>query len=487
MRPNLMLITVDQMRRDCMSAANHPVVETPHLDEMCHMGHRFTHAYSSVPTCIPARAALLTGLSQRRHGRVGYEDGVDWSYPHTIASELTRAGYQTQCIGKMHVFPARNRCGFENVLLHDGYLHHSRKRGQASQAHYEGVDDYLYWLKEQCGIRSDLPDSGLGCNAWVARPWQHEEAFHPTNWCAAQTIDFFRRRDPCMPFFLHTSFVRPHSPLDPPAFYFDLYQNKAFPAPPVGDWADTQDAAHNGLLTDCSHGIIPQEALHRGRAAYYGSITHIDHQIGRILQVMGEYGLLENTIILFTSDHGDLLGDHNLFRKALPYEGSAGIPLVLYDPANLLQLSRGTIQDPLVELRDIMPTLLELAGAPLPPEVDGKSLLPLLRGQGDRLRDYLHGEHAFGALSNQFIVTKTDKYIWYSQSGQEQYFDLVTDPLECHNLIDAPEHRERIDRLRGHLIRELTGREEGYTDESRLIPGRPYTNVLTKERLDQEP
>lgn len=480
MRPNLILITVDQMRRDCMSAAGHPVVETPNLDAMCRQGHRFTHAYSAVPTCIPARAALLTGLSQRSHGRVGYEDGVVWSYPHTIGTELTAAGYQTQCIGKMHVYPQRNCCGFENVILHDGYLHYARNAQCAAGECYEGTDDYLRWLKGQCGPAADLIDSGLDCNSWVARPWPFAEEYHPTNWCAAETVDFLRRRDPTRPFFLHTSFVRPHSPLDPPRFYYDMYEGRDFPMPPVGDWADTEDLEQMGHFTDCKWGIIPREALRRARAAYYGLITHVDHQIGRILEAVGERGLLNDTIFLFTSDHGDLLGDHNLFRKAFPYEGSSAVPLVVFDPGNHLGLHRGGTRDALVELRDIMPTLLELAGAPIPETVDGKSILPVLRHGGGELRDYLHGEHVLDDHSTQFIVTKTDKYIWYTQSGIEQYFDLTQDPEECRNRIDAPECRTRIEALRQKLISELTGREEGYTDGVRLIAGRPPMITLPR-------
>ena len=477
MRANLVLITVDQMRRDCMSAAHHPIVETPNLDAMCRLGHRFTHAYSATPSCIPARAALLTGLSQRSHGKVGYEEGSSWDYPHTLPGELTRAGYQTQCVGKMHVSPARSRCGFENVILHDGYLGHSRGASRRADEVYEGVDDYLHWLRQR-RPGADLTDAGLDCNSWVARPWPYAEELHPTNWCAAETVDFLRRRDPTRPFFLHTSFVRPHAPLDPPEHYLNMYLQKDVPLPPVGDWADAADREKNGLLCDCKWGIIPPDALRRARCAYYGLITHVDHQIGRILQAFREYDLMDKTVFLFTSDHGDLLGDHNLFRKALPYEGAAAIPLVLFDPANLLGLPRGGTVSALTELRDVMPTLLELAGVPCPPQVEGKSLLEALRGTPGR--NYLHGEHALGDHSTQFIVTRHDKYIWYTQSGREQYFDLERDPEERRDRTGEAASTHRIEELRRLLIAELAGREEGYTDGERLIPGRTPVNLLSR-------
>lgn len=480
MRYNLVLITVDQMRRDCMSAAGHPVVETPNLDAMCRQGVRFTHAYSAVPTCIAARCALLTGLSQRSHGRVGYADGVPWDYPHTLPGELTRAGYQTQCVGKMHVYPARSCCGFENVILHDGYLGHTRRWEKPAQEGFEAVDDYLHWLRERLP-HADLNDAGLECNSWVARPWPYEERYHPTNWCASQAIDFLRRADPTRPFFLHVSFVRPHSPLDPPRDYLHMYLRKEVPLPPVGDWADTEDLARDGLRADCKWGKIPPDALRRARAAYYGLITHADHQIGRLMQAAAEHGLMQNTVFLFTSDHGDMLGDHNLFRKAFPYEGSAGIPLVLYDPGDLLGLPQGSTSDALVELRDVMPTLLELAGAEIPKAVEGRSLLPILRGEQGASRAYLHGEHVLDERSTQFIVTGRDKYVWYTQSGREQYFDLARDAGELHDRAGEPGCQARLAELRGLLIEELRGREEGYTDGVRLLAGRPPVNTLSRK------
>src|SRR5262249_28583257 len=122
--PNVVLIVADQWRGDCLSAAGHPVVRTPYLDALAARGARFERAYSAVPSCIPARAALHTGLAQRNHGRVGYLDGVPWTYPVTLAGEFSRAGYQTHSIGKLHVNPERNRIGFDSVELHDGFLHH---------------------------------------------------------------------------------------------------------------------------------------------------------------------------------------------------------------------------------------------------------------------------------------------------------------------------------------------------------------------------
>lgn len=477
-RPNIVLISVDQMRRDCMGISGHPVVETPNLDMMRWKGWQFTHAYSAVPSCIPARAALMTGQSQKTHGRVGYEDGIPWKYTHTLAAELANSGYHTQCVGKMHVYPERNLCGFHHVVLHDGYLQYDRNTAVPQEESHRSHDDYLLWLKRNKGEDTDLLDSGMECNSWMARPFPYEEKYHPTNWCVSESIDFLRRRDPTKSFFLYTSFVRPHSPLDPPRYYYDLYDCRELPAPAMGDWAQRMDIAQDGLNISTKRGIISQHALHRARAAYYGHITHIDHQIGRLFQAMAEYRLLENTVFVFLSDHGDLLGDHNLFRKALPYEGSAGIPLLIYDPGNILRSVQNRKVNCLTELRDIMPTLLDIAGVPIPKDVEGESLLPVLQGKKHQLREYLHGEHAYGTDSNHFIVTTKDKYIWYSQTGVEQYFDLEHDPQELHNMINDVQAQERVEYLRKRLIKELQGREEGYTDGKKLYTGKRPVNIL---------
>lgn len=211
-------------------------------------------------------------------------------------------------------------------------------------------------------------------------------------------------------------------------------KDEEIPDPPVGDWADTKDEAREGLSPITSRGNVPKRRLKHAMAAYYALITHLDHQIGRFLQVLDEYGELRNTVILFTSDHGELLGDHNLFRKSLPYEGSARVPFIMNDPGNRLGLKRGGVVEDVVEMRDIMPTLLDAAGVPVPAGVDGKSVLEAARGRDREWREYLHGEHAQGRASTHWVTNGKEKFIWYSQTGAEQYFDLIHDPQELHNV-----------------------------------------------------
>ncbi len=477
-KPNILLIMTDQMRGDCLGIAGHPDVKTPYLDTLAQKGVRFENAYSACPSCIAARAGLHTGMLPRHHGRVGYQDGNAWRYAHTLAGELAGAGYYTQCVGKMHVYPTRNYLGFHHVELHDGYLHSPR---YGSVPYWESqfvVDDYFYWLKEQKGVRVDVTDSGLDCNGWVARPFPYEERYHPTNWVTDRSIDFLRRRDPDKPFFLMASYVRPHPPFDAPACYFDMYRDKSLTPPSVGDWEDTGLLQKNGRIFDSLTGPQDPELIRQAQIGYYACITHLDHQIGRLLFALGEHELLNNTLILFTADHGEELCDHHYFRKSLPYEGSTHIPLLVSGNPGLTGFAPNCVCEEVVELCDIMPTLLAVAGAKIPDCVDGRSLFGLASGGGEPWREYLHGEHSYGDLSNHYIVTKKDKFCWFCATGKEQYFVLEEDPHELHDRILDPACQERIAWLRGCLIRELAGRPEGFTDGERLLVGKEYPPFL---------
>lgn len=478
-QPNILLLVCDQFRGDCLSYAKHSDVKTPYLDTLAAQGASFDKAYSSCPSCIPARAALFTGMSQEHHGRVGYEDGIDWNYEHMLPEEMSSNGYQTECIGKMHVHPVRKHCGFQGIRLHDGYLGYYRSNSIAHHQHQEVTDDYLYDLKNKLGSHADFNASGPECNSWVTHPWIYEERLHPTNWVAEESIRFLQTRDRTRPFFLMSSFVRPHQPFDAPSSYFDMYKDKQLTAPAHGDWVDDSLTEQFGYIKDSIYGCNDAQSRHDAMAGYYACITHVDHQIGRLLSSLMESGDYDDTVILFVSDHGELLFDHGLYRKVFPYEGSTHIPLLIHVGKNVRHTAP-LRSDTLVELRDIMPTILDFAGIPIPEQVDGFSLVPEIVGEAGNEREYLHGEHSFHSqLSNHYIVTKRDKYIWYSEKDVEQYFNLEKDPREEHDAIHDSESQERIAYLRSLLIQELEGREEGYSDGKSLLSGGTPVNCLS--------
>lgn len=216
----------------------------------------------------------------------------------------------------------------------------------------------------------------------------------------------------------------------------------------------------------------------KSKRAYSALVEHIDHQIGRFLLKLGEYGLLDDTIIVFGSDHGDMLGDHTCLRKSFPYQGSIHIPLLVYDPGENLGEKKDINLDQIVELRDIMPSLLDFCDIDIPDTVEGSSVKGLINGKNEDLRKYLHGEHAYGKYSNHYIIDKNYKYIWYSQTGLEQFFDMKTDPHETKDLTETKEYGDLIAKYRKYLIKELEGREEGFVKDEKLIVGRPIKTTL---------
>lgn len=477
-RPNIILIVADQWRRDCLGVAGHPVVQTPHLDRLAQDGVRFSKTYAAVPSCIPARASLLTGLHQRHHGRVGYRDGIPWTYPVTMGSVFSQAGYHTQAVGKLHVTPARNLLGFHNVVLHDGYLHYDRRREPMLTVN----DDYLADLRLRHGPAADYIDSGVGCNGYVVNPWPYDIMLHPTAWVTTQAIDFLRRRDPTKPFFLNVSYHRPHPPLDPPQAYLDIYRDIPLPPPVMGDWAGRDDLPNESAMRSSpeSPHVHSEQQRDRARRAYYAQCTFIDHQINRLITALLEHHVWDNTAIVFVSDHGEMLFEHGLVAKSLPYESSAGVPLIVRPPARM-GIQGGLTVDRPVELRDVLPTLCDLAGIPIPTEIDGASVMPFIRGEQPAWRNWLHGEHERGALSNHWMTDGKMKYCWFSQTGAEQLFDLTVDPLECHDLSD--ERPEELLIWRARLVQELDGREEGYVEAGQLVVGRPARPVLEEAGL----
>lgn len=463
-RPNILLIMTDQQRGDALSIEGHPVLQTPNMDAIAGAGVRFTHAYSSCPSCIAARRSLLSGQFPRTHGMVGYADGTPWDPPATLPGALRDAGYHTALVGRsMHQHPIRRRYGYDEMTIN---------------CHRDPHNDYALFLQRNGMLEQDpWFAGGVMHNDWTARSFHLEERFHHTNWVVEEALRFMERRDPSCPFFLTVSFIAPHPPLQPPAFYFERYLRTGVPDPVVGDWAVPPEGG--GLGDDVAHPCIKLEGerLLSMRAGYYGLINHVDDQIRRLLNpVIGVHRQAPDTIVAFTSDHGEMLGDHHLFRKSLPYEPSARIPLLIRDSRNPAIRPR-TVVDTAVCLEDVMPTLLDLAGVPVPESVEGRSLAPLMRGETKWERPYVPIEHA---PSNHALTDGREKFIWFAADGREQFFDLVRDPNERHDAIRDPAYADRVALWRDRLIRELAGRPEGFSDGAALQKGRPYPAVLKR-------
>lgn len=459
-RPNILYLMTDQHRGDCLGCGGNKVIQTPNLDRIAREGARFSAGYSSTPTCTPARSALLTGLSPWHHGMIGY-GRVSNAYPLKLPQALRDAGYYTFGIGKMHWSPQKTLNGFCGTLV-----------DESGRRETEGfISDYHKWFYEQAPGK-DPGVTGIGWNDYRSGVYALPEELHPTYWTGQMAVDFLTKYDRPEPFMLKVSFARPHSPYDPPKRFWDMYNDADMPAPHVGDWAERHAPVDEPFSTTLWHGDLGVEQAKRSRRGYYGSISFIDEQIGRILTVLENRGMLENTFIIFSTDHGDMTGDHHLWRKSYAYEASAHVPYLVRLPGCMgMSDRRGrTIAQP-VELRDFLPTFLDLAGAKIPEYLDGKSLLPLLRGQTDGWRPYIDLEHDVCYSQQNHWNALTDgqfKYIFHAYDGEEQLFDLRNDPGETRDLAREPAHASTLKRWRQQTVEHLSERGEPFVKNGKL-------------------
>jgi len=458
-RPNILLLMADQLRGDCLGADGNNDIQTPNLDRLASEGARFRCAYSSTPSCTPARAALLTGLSPWHHGMLGYGQIAE-HYPVEMPRLLARAGYYAEVIGKCHYYPQRNLHGFEQALLDES--------GRVESADFRS--DYRSWF---WSVAPDLnPDkTGLSRNDYRGASYALPEELHPTHWIGETAVRFLRKYQRSEPFFLKVSFERPHSPYDPPQRFWTQYRDRDLPRAQVGDWAKRY-APRSGPGYEIWHGDLGEQQVRESRQGYYGNVSFVDEHIGRILEVLERRKLLDETLIVFLSDHGDMTGDQHLWRKAYAYEPSARIATLLRWPSGLLTAKRGQVLSQPVEIRDILPTLLDAAGGAAPHmKLDGQNLFDLIRG-GAKWREYIDLEHDVCYSPENHWNALTDgrhKYIFHAQNGAEQLFDLVNDPHELHDLAPEPSHSETLLLWRRRLINHLAERGDRFVKNGKLV------------------
>jgi arylsulfatase A-like enzyme len=495
-RPHVLLITTDHWPASLLGCAGHQVIQTPTLDSLARSGIRYTNAYSECPVCIPARRTLMTGLNPRSHGDRTFQTTLPMPDVPTLAGTFREAGYQTSAVGKLHVFPQRARIGFDDVIL-----------AEEGRPHWGVLDDYDAFLGER-GYPGRQFDHGMSNNQYVARPWHLPEELHVTNWTTQQMARTIRRRDPTRPGFWCLSYTHPHPPLVPPQVYWDLYRDVEPNWPQYGDWVPEQWRVANGGRESPENGaaqasgdsrpplayrlrqqhdswhVRTPEAVRTALRAFYALCTHIDHQLRIVIGSLREEGVLDNTIILFTADHGDMLGNHGLWAKRLYYEGSANVPMILvpqmgyelrdmegepHPPESAPWM--GSTDDRLVGLQDVMPTLLGLAGIEPTASCDGRSML-----SRDR-RTTLYGECNEGRMATRMIHDGRYKLVYYPAGNLRQLFDLANDPHELVNLAESADHVETLERLTATLVDELYGSDCELLDEQRRLIGLPDEEV----------
>lgn len=438
-KPNILFIMMDQWPAKVMRAAGHPVILTPTLDQLARLGTRFPRAYSECPICIPARRTVMTGTAPRTHGDREFQPALAMPALPTVAQCFRDAGYQAFGVGKMHVHPQRDRIGFDDIWL-----------AEEGRPQLGATDDYDMYLADQ-GHAGEQFLHGMNNNDYLFRPWHLQERMHVTNWITRESARMIKRRDPGKPAFWHVSYTHPHPPLAPLEAYLNMYDVDRMDLPVRADWAAEQLPPALQATRDYWPTRFSDHELRAIRRAYYALCTHIDHQLRVLIGTLREEQVLDNTIILVCSDHGDMLGDFGLWAKRVFYEASAQVPMILVGAAGSQRVQANHIDHRLVGLQDVMPTLLSLADLPVPASVDGLSMI------GEATREVLFGECRENVLATRMAHDGRFKLIWYPAGNHVQLFDLENDSAETQNLAGADEFAQVQRKLEQALIDNAWG------------------------------
>ena len=438
--PNIVFLFPDQLRRDFLSRYGAEFIDTPAIDWIVEHGVRYDNAYSASPVCVPARTSLLTGMNAVRNGvtdnvhalRRNYNDAGIRTWPQIMAD----SGYYTASVGKMHFYPWDTLHGFQYrvacedklwSLIRDDYYHYLKDQG-LRKLRWSEYGDYL---ERKGAAHTDVP-------------WEHSWDRY-TGREARRFIDTHGKDGP---FALMVGFPGPHDPYDPAEDFPHTYRPEDMPAPiPAASHGESIRRSRVGTratmgmdLTTCT-----DEEMRDARAHYAGLVKQIDHEVGEIIDTLRANDLLDNTVIVFATDHGDHLGDHGIEGKATFYEAATHIPLLVRVPG----IGEGSTRSDLVELRDVTATILAVAGCEVPAYMDAQPLPGLgLGGPPPR-------SHIFGMLTAGWMAFDGRYKLCKYSSGEVMLFDLDADHDEQNNLIADPKYTEVYRSLDAALVREL--------------------------------
>jgi len=448
-RPNVVLIITDQQRYDTIAALGYEHAVTPNLDRLVHEGVAFTHTFVSAPSCAPSRASLFTGLYPHTLG-VLRNDEV-WT--HSWVERLADAGYRCVNVGKMHTYPYEGSVGF-----HERHAVENKDRGTDRLPFFLDNWDKALWthgvVKPDRRTLRDLPDYEERLGAFV---WELPEHLHVDNFVgdlARHWLDAYPQK-PDEPFFLQVGFPGPHPPYDAVPRWLDEYADRDLPQPVRSDadlaaqpepLKELRRTAQSRDMDSVVHLEDPTpQQTRRQRQHYYANISMIDEQVGGILDALEQRGVLDDTVVMFTSDHGDALNDHGHSQKWTMYEPSVRVPAIVWGPG---RVDQGKTVDSLISLIDLGPTILEFAGIAVPDWMSAQSLMSELTEETWEERDYVFSEHArdkilTGTALMTMVRDRRWKLVEFIDTTEGQLFDLETDPHEEHSVWDDPEHLDR--------------------------------------------
>ena len=466
-RPNVLVIMTDQHRADLMGCAGSDAVPTPGMDAIAARGVRLTHAYCPYPVCVASRMAMLTGLYSHTTGAITNEDRLDWRY-RTIANHFAASGYLTALLGKMHFLDAHNH-GFEYYLSINDWLMYLGPKVQhyANEIASHPMGEHFFRTVYDHGAGlPDVVDLYLGKSPWVGHVERSDFRSIASKLAAEDHLDAFLARETCkllrryrdQPFFVVCSFMKPHTPLFAPKEFADRYPPEKVTLPPAGDISSYPPHIQQRIR---SHLKVDERFRRAHMAGYLANLAFVDTCVAQVYGEMERLGLLENTIVVYTSDHGEMHGDHGLFQKFCLFEPAVRVPLIASWPGRLAQ---GKTSDALTELIGLYPTLLELAGIDAPAsttlvdfdgaarQMDARSFAAVLRDPAAPGPEAAFSEHALRARSPQYMVrTKRWKYIC-NQGTKCELYDHAADPGETRNLIDDPALRKTCTDLHDRLV-----------------------------------
>jgi arylsulfatase A-like enzyme len=453
-RPNIVFILTDQQRIDTIAANGFDHMITPNIDALVHRGAVFENMYVTAPSCAPSRASLFSGTYPHTNGV--FRNDEPWNY--CWVSELATAGYRCVNVGKMHTMPIEDSFGF-----HERHVVENKDRDHPNLPFY--LDNWDKAIHARGAYKpsrvsyAKRPDYDEALGAFV---WEQDEDLHPDVFVGETACWWLERYPGDEPFFLQIGLPGPHPPYDPTQEYLDMYLDKELPEAILNYDLSTQPAPLRALRQnhlDSGHDAVQhletpsKEQLHRQRAHYYANVTMIDTQVGNIVKALEARGVLDDTIIIFTSDHGDCLNDHGHSQKWNMFEPSVHVPAVICWPE---KVKAGLRLKELVSLFDFGPTILEAADVNVPDWMEAKSLNDLLQGKTDAARERVFAEH-----SDDAILTDTDfmtmirqdnwKLVHFVDYEEGQLFDLDNDPDEINNLWDDVGHAQ----VRSELINQI--------------------------------
>jgi arylsulfatase len=447
--PNVLLITTDQQRYDTLGVTG-GVPRTPHLDGLAKEGTVFYRSYVNNPVCMPSRACIQTGRYTHQHGLRYMESEIETTpglppWEETFMERLQIAGYNTCAVGKIHMMPPK---GFDELHLTHGKgarwtVPYGAKFGPSQLG-----NEYAHWLEERhpggyakIYEQRRLPEYKEQRTA-IVNVLPTEE--YIDTWVTEQAQDYIRRQSQDKPFLLWYGLCNPHGPVDPPLEYAHLYPE-----------ADIQLSER---YTKAAEKKASEDVLRRYISYYYGLCTYVDDMVGRVFTTLREQGLWDNTLIIFTTDHGEMMGDHGLFGKGCFYEGAIHAPLLIKPPVG--HTYQSTVND-LVEHIDLAPTILDYVCLPAPAYMEGKSLKPVIEGDAAGKEAILCEWTTNNQTRHEKCLrTERYKYIYSAPSGAVELYDLQNDPDEWRNLAYDPGYVNVRIEMHDRLMRKLLTSEK---------------------------